>query len=52
MLTLDEYAKREGIAYTTACARARTGKLRTKWGTRKIERWQKVRYVVEDVKSE
>lgn len=52
MLTLEDYAKREGIAYTTACARARAGKIKVKWGTKKIERWQKVRYVMEDVKAE
>ena len=52
MLELSEYAKKEGIAYTSACARARKGKIKTVWGRKKMERWVKVRYVVEDVKSE
>ena len=45
--TLEEYAKREGISYTAACARARKGKITTKWGKRPIVRWQKVRFVID-----
>lgn len=52
MLELKDYAKREGIGYTAACARASKGKIKTVWGKKKVERWVKVRYVVEDVKPE
>jgi hypothetical protein len=52
MLELKDYARREGITYTAACARVKKGKVKTVPGKKKVERWVKVRYVVEDVKSE
>jgi hypothetical protein len=53
MLELRDYAKREGISYTAACARVAKGKVKTVWGKKKTERWVPVRYVVEEgVKSE
>jgi hypothetical protein len=44
--TIEEYAQREGISYTAACARAKKGRIKTRWGKKKVERWVKVRYVI------
>jgi len=52
MLTLREYAKKNKIAYTTACLRANQGKIKTVWVDKEYKPKTRLRMVVEDVKSE